>query len=680
MHEPTVAKIETGSSLQRESFQRELSDHIRHLKSPDEIISAASELLGTRLGAVRVLYADYDTRTGLAFISDNWTAPGIESVAGQVKRLEEFGEDMVADILAGRVVLNRDVTQDLRSAASAAAYAKLDIGAEMLVPLVRSDELRVILAIHSNAPRDWSDEDLRMAQDVAERTWLAVEAARAEAGLRAARDLSRSILDSMAEGFTLLGRDWTILDVNELGAQMTGRPREQLVGRNHQEAVPESVGSNGEAMLQRVFETGQPGRVEYFHQPRDSAKIWTEVRAYLIPEGHLAVFYLDISERKRIEQEILDANRRKDEFLAMLAHELRNPLAPIRLSADLLLAMAPLDEARVKKISAVISRQVIHMSGLLDDLLDVSRVTHGLVELNKVTVDLKAVVHAAVEQTLPLIHLKRQVLDVRLPSEAATAVGDEKRLVQILSNLLTNAAKYTPEGGNLDVRVDLQGENVLIVVCDSGIGMVPALVEEAFDLFSQADRTADREQGGLGLGLALVKGLVELHEGTVSATSKGLGKGSQFTVSLPRTAGPGLAPQTEHVSSLQPLARSTTVLLVDDNQDAATMLASFLEMLGCRVIVEHSSEQALERAQAERPDVCLLDIGLPEMDGNELAARLRLMPETRDALLIAVTGYGQKQDRERTRGAGFDHHLVKPVDTAQLAQLIVDSTRNKRAG
>ena len=679
MHEPTVAKIETGSSPQRENFRRELSDHIGRLRSPDEIICAASELLGTRLGAVRVFYAEYDKRTRSVLIRDNWTAPGIESVAGQVKRVEEFGEGMLADILAGRVVVNRNVTQDPRSAASAAAYAQLDIGAEILVPLVRSDELRVILAIHSNAPRDWSDEDLWMAQDVAESTWLAVETTRTEAELRAARDLSRSILDSMVEGFTLLGRDWTILDVNELGAQMTGRPREQLVGRNHQEAVPESVGSNGEAMLQRVFETGQAGRVEYFHQPPNSATIWTEVRAYLIPEGHLAVFYLDISERKRIEQELLDANRRKDEFLAMLAHELRNPLAPIKAAADLL-AMAPLDEARLRKTSAVIARQVSHMSGLLDDLLDVSRVTHGLVGLDKVTVDLKAVVHAAVEQTLPLIHLKRQALDVHLPSEAATAVGDEKRLIQVLSNLLTNAAKYTPEGGRLDVRVDLQGENVSIVVCDSGIGMAPALVEEAFDLFSQADRTADREQGGLGLGLALVKGLVELHGGTVSAASKGLGKGSQFTVCLPRNAAPAVAPETDHVSSLQPLARSTTVLLVDDNEDAATMLALVLEALGCRVIVEHNSMQALERARAERPDVCLLDIGLPEMDGNELAARLRSMPETQDALLIAVTGYGREEDRQRTRSAGFDHHLVKPLDTARLAQLIVDSTRNKRAG
>ena len=432
-------------------------------------------------------------------------------------------------------------------------------------------------------------------------------------------------------------------------------------------------------MLQRVFETGQAGRVEYFHQPPNSATIWTEVRAYLIPEGHLAVFYLDISERKRIEQELLDANRRKDEFLAMLAHELRNPLAPIKAAADLL-AMAPLDEARLRKTSAVIARQVSHMSGLLDDLLDVSRVTHGFVGLDKVTVDLKAVVHAAVEQTLPLIHLKRQALDVHLPSEAATAVGDEKRLIQVLSNLLTNAAKYTPEGGRLDVRVDLQGENVSIVVCDSGIGMAPALVEEAFDLFSQADRTADREQGGLGLGLALVKGLVELHGGTVSAASKGLGKGSQFTVCLPRNAAPAVAPETDHVSSLQPLARSTTVLLVDDNEDAATMLALVLEALGCRVIVEHNSMQALERARAERPDVCLLDIGLPEMDGNELAARLRSMPETQDALLIAVTGYGREEDRQRTRSAGFDHHLVKPLDTARLAQLIADSTRNKQAG
>jgi signal transduction histidine kinase len=379
---------------------------------------------------------------------------------------------------------------------------------------------------------------------------------------------------------------------------------------------------------------------------------------------------MDITDRMKAEEALRQADRRKDEFLAMLAHELRNPLAPIAAAADLL-GFARLDESRIKQTSIIIARQARHMTGLIDDLLDVSRVTRGLISLEKHLLDAERVVADAVEQARPLFDARGHDLAIRMPAEPVFFLGDHKRLVQALTNLLTNAAKFTPDGGNIVLNVKIAGEHVEMTVTDNGIGMTPDLVTRAFDLFSQGERTPDRAQGGLGIGLALVKSLIELHGGSVTAVSEGIGKGSTLRICLPylktrdgnRAAGQQFATGTS-------AARSLRVMIVDDNTDAAHMLAMFVEALGHRVIVEHSSRSAFERARVAAPNVCLLDIGLPEMDGNELARRLRAQPETANAILVAVTGYGQDLDRRMALDAGFDHHFVKPLDTAKLASLL----------
>jgi signal transduction histidine kinase/ActR/RegA family two-component response regulator len=388
----------------------------------------------------------------------------------------------------------------------------------------------------------------------------------------------------------------------------------------------------------------------------------------------------DITERKTNEEKLRESDRRKDEFLAMLAHELRNPLAPIGAAAELLQRARP-DEAMVRRTSQIIGRQVHHMTELVEDLLDVSRVTRGLIELDKAPLDLAQIAGEAIEQVAPLMQARRQQLAVRLPAAPALACGDRKRLVQVLANILNNAAKYTQEGGDVRLDVEADAAAVRIEIRDNGIGMAPELAARAFDLFAQAERSADRASGGLGLGLALVKNLVELHGGTVSCDSPGLGHGSRFVVSLPRL--PASAPQVREApdgANAQPAA--LRILVVDDNEDAADTLAMLLEASGDEVLVEHGSRAALERARAAgregAPLVCLLDIGLPDMDGAELARRLRAQPETADALLVAVTGYGQDSDRERTRAAGFDHHLVKPLDLEKL-HAILDGVRTREA-
>jgi len=401
-----------------------------------------------------------------------------------------------------------------------------------------------------------------------------------------------------------------------------------------------------------------------------------------------------LAEREKLHQltqALQQADRRKDDFLAMLGHELRNPLAPISAGAHILLKLAG-NDPRVVRTSEVIARQVRHMTKIVDDLLDVSRVTRGLVTLEQATLDVAEVVAASVEQARPLIEGARHELSVTLPPQAVYVRGDRGRLVQVLSNLLSNAARYTAAGGRIVLRCEVEGDHgedgggrgearardgaageLRLVVQDNGQGIAADLLPHIFELFTQGARSADRSQGGLGLGLALVKNLVELHGGWVRADSPGPGQGATFTIGLPRVAAPVLAPEPADApahTAVHPPARPLDILVVDDNLDAAQTLAQWLQHEGHSVAVAHDGPAALQRAQAHWPQVFILDIGLPGMDGWELARRLRLMPRGAEAMLIALTGYGQQADRDRAREAGFQHHLVKPADPEALRRLL----------
>ncbi|MDQ9171933.1 ATP-binding protein [Oxalobacteraceae bacterium R-40] len=412
-----------------------------------------------------------------------------------------------------------------------------------------------------------------------------------------------------------------------------------------------------------------------FTRPDNHELRWLEIRGTVQANASGEVesirgVFLDVTERKRAEEELVEADRRKDEFLAMLAHELRNPLAPISAAAQLL-KIAQHDESTVNRTSDIITRQVAHMTELVDDLLDVSRVTRGLVKLESEPVYIKDVIDEAVEQVQPLIRSRGHRLTLEMPGEIAVVNGDYKRLIQVLANLLNNAAKYTPEHGELTLRMQLQAQQVILSIMDNGIGIPPEMLPRVFELFTQAERSSDRAQGGLGLGLALVKSLVELHRGKVTAESKGIGQGATFTVYLPRVAAsadtvspPPVLPVAQHAQ--KPLR----LLVVDDNQDAAQTLALFLNSAGHRAHVEHTPQAALEYVTHATPDACLLDIGLPGMDGNELARRLRELPGTAHAVLIAITGYGRDFDRETSMRAGFDFYFVKPIDTQKLESLL----------
>ncbi|HTU26315.1 MAG TPA: ATP-binding protein [Pirellulales bacterium] len=425
--------------------------------------------------------------------------------------------------------------------------------------------------------------------------------------------------------------------------------------------------------VQRALETGV-----YFTEFRviwpDGSVHWLEARANVLLDEHgkptrIMGVNMDVTDRKRVEEALKDAGRRKDEFLATLAHELRNPLAPIRNSLHIL-RMTAGDDPTSERVCEMMDRQVNHLVRLVDDLMEVSRITRGLIELRKEEVDLATILRSAVETSKPLIAAANHQLAITLPPEPIALYGDSVRLAQVFANLLNNAARYTDRQGQIWLSARREGNQAMVSVRDNGIGIPPSMLSNIFDMFMQADRSAARSQGGLGIGLTLVKRLVEMHGGTISVQSAGPGQGSEFTVRLPvselqphQTLQP---PATPGVSGL-PQRR---VLVVDDNEDAAASMGMLLRFLGTQVQVVHSGEAALEAIEANRPDVVLLDIGMPGLDGYEVAKRVRQRADFNNIMLIALTGWGQSDDRDRTRKAGFDYHLVKPADITVLQSLL----------
>jgi len=383
---------------------------------------------------------------------------------------------------------------------------------------------------------------------------------------------------------------------------------------------------------------------------------------------------LDISRLKNTELALLEADRRKDEFLATLAHELRNPLAPIR-NAVRILGSDAADEQQRQWGREVIARQVHRMSLLLDDLLDVSRITRGQLELKRDYVDLKTVVNVAVETARPLLDAKRHHFTCSLPPSSVKLDADPLRLSQIIGNLLTNASKYTDPDGHIALSARVQHGELVISIKDDGVGLAPDVIPGLFTMFSQVNSAIDRAEGGLGIGLALVKGLVSLHGGRVEARSEGLGRGSEFIVVLPpRVLAP--APAAGATSEI-PTTRAESpgrarVLVVDDNRDAAESLALVLGLMGYDMLTAFSGADALEIGARERPQAVVLDIGMPGMSGHEVARRMRLEAWGRHAAIVALTGWGQEQDKQAARAAGFDAHLTKPVDPAAVERVLAD--------
>ncbi|MBA2237966.1 MAG: response regulator [Lysobacter sp.] len=681
-------------SEKRQSLLLSLDDRFKHIAEPERVLATAREVL-----------AEFWEVDEYACLSRQ----GHSDMQARVDR-DSKGQ-LIARLLSGpRVSQEIEALFSPRSmpmhrviddpgnaglATRAAPFAALAIPVR---PQHWQDAVLLFASTHSSR---WSGEDMTFMQEVARRTASAIDYLVAENNLR---DLNQTLEQRVTERTTELHEarekalglarrlqltleaaqvgDWD-LDLVTDEAHRSLR-HDQCFG--YSEPIPcwgfdtfiGHVHPEDRQPVIRAFEQALDGLGDCHVECRvvwpDGSIHWIaahgSVYSFSGKPKRMAGIVVDITERKEAEEELRNASHRKDEFLAMLAHELRNPLAPIGTAAQLL-QMAPGDEGRVRNASEIIARQVSHMTTLVDDLLDVSRLSRGLVELRRKPLDLRSVMTAAVEQVRPLIESRRHALTIWIGPDPIPVTGDHPRLIQVIANLLNNAAKYTAPGGQIELKVRRGPEDVTVVVTDNGSGIDSALLPEIFELFSQGKRTPDRQQGGLGIGLALARSIAELHGGSIAASSAGSGCGSAFSLSLPLSHE---APVTETmggaVAECPERSAGTRVLVVDDNVDAATTIAELLRVEGHQVFVAHEARTALELAWNEAPlDAFVLDIGLPDMTGHELLAAIREQT-LRPALFIALTGYGQAHDLVQSKAAGFQHHLIKPVDATKLISIL----------
>jgi PAS domain S-box-containing protein len=543
-------------------------------------------------------------------------------------------------------------------------------------PLIGGDgQVLGALSVHLARPRRPSEREIRIADICARKASVFLARARAEEGVRQRDRRFQAVLEASGVPFLIWspvrnenGRivDFRFRYHNTAAAQVMRIRAGEFVGRNVLEVMPHAWDDPGR--LQMYVEALEQNEVR--HAERQSAAdgnlAWFHIVASPL-DGDLAVWFADVTQRKAQERALVEADRRKDEFLATLAHELRNPLAPIRQAASIARSEHATD-AQKRWSNNVIERQVQHMSLLLDDLLDVSRITHGTLQLRKQDTDLQSVLSAAIETARPLIDERYHQLLIDVPADLMV-FGDPLRLAQVLSNLLTNAAKYTNPRGTIRVTADERGGELFMRVEDSGIGIASEDLARVFGMFAHLGSAQDHAGGGLGIGLALAKGIVDLHGGSIEAASGGPGKGSCFTVRMPGASRAAVAaPAHDVVRDGRPVC--SRILLADDNRDAAESLAIILRLEGHEVELAHDGATALRIFAQQRPDVALLDIGMPKTNGYEVARQIRANAGGDEVLLIAITGWAQDTDKARSRTAGFDHHLTKPIEPDTLMELL----------
>jgi PAS domain S-box-containing protein len=465
---------------------------------------------------------------------------------------------------------------------------------------------------------------------------------------------------------------------NEGVRRLLGYANKEFVGLEASRLFTPEDAAQGvpEAELNEAASTGTASDDRWMRR-KDGSRFWASGVTTALRDrsgAHIGFTKVmrDLTARMQAEESLRQADRRKDEFLATLAHELRNPLAPLRNSVNILQLTAS-DHPATVRLCDTMERQLNHLVRLVDDLLEVSRITRGKIELRKEPIELATIARNAIETSRPVIDAAKVQLAISLPQESIIVDGDSTRLGQVFSNLLNNAAKYTNEGGQIWFAARREGDEAIISIRDTGIGIPADVLPHVFDMFMQVDRTTNRSQGGLGIGLTLVRSLVKLHGGEVTARSAGPGSGSEFIVRLPiahsQPESTVSAPTTKRTKSIT----SRRVLVVDDNIDSATSLGMLLKYLGAHVQVVNDGEAALSAVERYRPEFVLLDIGMPGMDGLEVARRIRMHDEYDHIKLIALTGWGQEGDRRRTEEAGFDHHLVKPADVTALQALLQPS-------
>ncbi|MFW6197524.1 MAG: ATP-binding protein, partial [Myxococcota bacterium] len=550
------------------------------------------------------------------------------------------------------------------------------------VPIIHRGRIQGLLVVYRRGPDQPDPEEEFLVSALADQAAIALEHARlygevTRVSAHQAR-LLETIQSNTSTYLAYLDRDLRFVEANAAYCAVSGRRREDLVGRAYADVFPDAKVTSA---LQEVRETGEAAELPELRiattRKGSTEDLWWNWSARPIrsPEGDVEGVVLsavDVTEEVRARAELEATARRKDEFLAMLAHELRNPLAAISSAVEILRSSfeeGDEDPAVRERVRQTAGRQIDHMRRLLDDLLDVSRITRGAVNLKWETLRLESIVGQAIEATTPLVRSRNHQVSVRPSGDPVYVHGDPDRLVQVVSNLLSNAAKYTSPGGHIEVTTRRRGESAEVHVRDNGIGIAPDVLPHVFDTFVQADRGLDRTEGGLGIGLTVVERLVQMHGGDVEARSEGHDQGSEFIVRLPALKSAS-DEESPHSACREATTEGRRILVVEDNQDAADLLALLLKRRGHDVTVAGDGPTALEISARLKPDVVLLDIGLPGMDGYELARHLRRQSMQPRPRLVALSGYGGDAERERAERAGLDGFLTKPVNGEQLNEML----------
>jgi PAS domain S-box-containing protein len=649
----------------------DLSQAFARLPSVHEAARNVSEQLVQRLGLSRCLLGEVDPATDTIRIFHQHSHDPEPSQAGDY-RISDFLTDTERKQLdEGRPLVINDVREG-RGPDAAARFLSLGIGAVVSAPYVVEGSRRFALAAEKSEPYAWKPDEVELLREVAARIYVQLDRSRADQALRESERRHRSLASVLTDIPCSVDPDGRFVTPQPTWSRYTGQTFEMSRDFGWLEAVhPEDREPVRVAWL-------EASRIRGPYETR--ARLWQEAsgqfrhviaRATPLCDESGAVrewvgACTDVHEETEQARALIAADRRKDEFLATLAHELRNPLAPIR-NGLYILKLTGMADGTVAGVYQMLDRQVTHLVRLVDDLMEVSRITRGRVELCKERTDARSIVENAIETSRPLIDAAGHRLEIDLPAVPLWLDADPMRLAQAVTNLLNNAAKFTDAGGHIRIGARRQGGEVAISVRDDGGGIAPDLLPRVFDLFAQAPGH-HHGKAGLGIGLTLVRSMVELHGGTVEARSEGLQRGSEFILRLPLAGASAATSAGPHGATADVLSRR--VLIVDDNRDAADSLGVLLALLGVESRTAHDGPAALVALDEFRPSAILLDVGMPRMDGCEVAQRLRQHPAGRDVTLVALSGFGQERDRQHAVEAGFDHHLVKPLDIEALRQLL----------
>ncbi|HXR57639.1 MAG TPA: ATP-binding protein [Casimicrobiaceae bacterium] len=647
------------------------------LDAPD-IAATATRLLGVHLDA-GCAYAVIDTDGSQARLVGQYAAtiaPLRDAFA-----LDDLGDAVVQALGAGRVHAIDDREHDGRLAPGDLACRAAGVRALMATPLLQDGRLAAMLLVRAAQPRQWRDEDVDLARLVARRCFESIERLRTmhEAPESAAQ--VRLVADNVPAKISYVDRNLHYRFNNAAYADWYGVDNAAMAGRHVREVLGDATYFERLPYMQRAL-AGETVSFKSRSEHRRLGMRMTDISC--VPDidrnGEVRGFYVmsvDTTERQQAEERLRENDRRKDEFLAMLAHELRNPLAPLSNALHLWPALAH-DPSRMADLRTMMERQVRQLTRLLDDLLDVSRIRRGRIELRRRPVRLAEVIDGAIEAVRPLIERNGHVLAAPPTSPDLWLTADVARLAQIFDNVLGNAVKYTPEGGRIALWSERDGNDVVVHVTDNGRGIPPGMLGRVFEMFVQVEPTLENAQGGMGIGLALSRLLVEMHGGSIAAFSAGVGHGTEIVVRLPLSAGDDRAQrQGPPASAHRGPMPTRRVLVVDDMEASANTLGAALRAMGHDVAVALDGDSAIDAAQTFRPDVVFLDIAMPQMNGYEVARRLRASSTTRDALIVALTGFAQEDDYRRTREAGFDDHLVKPASMHRIEALLAGGARTR---